>query len=132
MFETHIENPELWFRPSPVVSLVRLRRLINQRLLTATIRYGKRDETHEKGYVPEQLVTLRLFDEVNQQILERPILIQSVTSFQIKKIKKRYFQSLKVYLNCQSIQEDLSFFERRPVHQDEFVSLVTFKYQQGE
>ena len=128
MLKIHAENPELWFRPSPFVSLIKLEELISERRLTATIRCGKRDLTHEKGYVPEQLVTLRLFDHTNQQILLKEIRIQSVESFQVNSIEWKHIDLLMVYNDYQSIKEDLSFFERRPIGDDEFVSLVRFQY----
>lgn len=113
----HHEHSELWFRSSPTLPFGVLSTLIETEAITVTPRVGIRDGTHPKGYVPNTRVTLRLFDDVQQEQRTKQVCITKVVSKLLHDVS-----------NWQSVQQDLSFFEGRPVAPDEIISLVEFSY----
>ncbi|HVB20077.1 MAG TPA: hypothetical protein VNF51_02205 [Candidatus Paceibacterota bacterium] len=113
----HHEHPELWFRPSPAMPLPALLSLIEKEEITETLRLGRRDGAHQKGYIPGTVATLRLFDADWQERLHKRIRVTNVVS-----------KSLHEFPNWQSVQQELSFFENRPIALDEIVSIVEFSF----
>lgn len=127
----HHDNPQLWFRPSPALPSAVLSSSLEKETITATLRLGKRDASHWKGYIPGSTVTLRLYDEAGLEVLSRRIRITRVL---IKPLQD--FTDAELALtrstDWQSAQQELSFFERRPVAPDEPVTLVEFTYLNEE
>ncbi|OYV27830.1 MAG: hypothetical protein B7W98_00915 [Parcubacteria group bacterium 20-58-5] len=117
----HHEHPELWFRPSPAMPLSVLLSLIESEHMTVTPRLGKRDATHPKGYQPGTVATIRLFDEDWKERLSKRVRITGITS-----------KPLRAFADEPSLQEELSFFEGRPITPDETVSFVEFSYLNRE
>lgn len=128
----HHEHPELWFRPSPVVPLAVLSKLIEDGAITATPRLGVRDAAHPKGYAPGQRATLRVCDgkcEAGGEVLARDVRITSVESKRLRELEGVDLQSSLCYsAGWKSLQHDLSFFEGRQVGEDEMVSIIEFEY----
>ena len=123
----HHENPELWFRPSPAMPLTVLLSLIGKEELTATFRLGQRDGMHPKGYIPGTVATVRLFDENWDEKLCKQARITSVVSKPLRYFSEPDLADTAYYL-MESVQQDLSFFEERPVVSDDMVSLIEFSY----
>lgn len=121
----HHTHPELWFRPSPALSFAVLSKFFVDEEITATPRLGKRDGTHPKGYVPDTTATLRLFDDHQQEHLRRGVRITKIVT---KPLKDFSVSELKdtLYRSIESMQQDLSFFEGRPVISSEIITLVAF------
>jgi hypothetical protein len=124
----HHENPELWFRPSPVLPFKDLLTFLDSGEITATPRLGKRDESHPKGYVPGTLATVRLFDERERQRLSRRVRIESVASKPLRDFAAADLEHIVYSADWRVVQQVLSFFEGRPVAPDEVVSIVEFSY----
>ncbi|HUX81053.1 MAG TPA: hypothetical protein VMV38_01895 [Candidatus Paceibacterota bacterium] len=121
----HHAHPEIWFRPSPSLSFEVLSKFFVGEEITATPRFGKRDETHPKGYVPGTVATLRLFDDAQQEQIQRQVRITKIVAKPIQDFSPEELKETK-YHSLESIREDLSFFEGRPVHANDIITLVTF------
>lgn len=124
----HHGNPELWFRPSPVLPLEVLLEFFEREAITATPRLGKRDGTHPKGYVPSTIATVRLYDDQKCEVLTRSVRILGIVSKPLCEFKGTELEEVHYLPDWQSLQQDLSFFEGRSVAEDELVSIVTFSY----
>lgn len=127
MERNHRRNPELWFRPSPILSLPVLSRLFRNEELVETPRLGKRDSGHEKGYTPGTVVVARLHNEAREEQLQKRVRIKSVISKPLRDVTPSELRRT-AYLDWQSLQQDLSFFEGRVITEDELVSIVAFSY----
>lgn len=123
----HHEHPELWFRPSPVLPFRALLLFLEKESITATIRLGKRDGTHPKGYVPGAVATLRLFDDEGQERLCKRVRITDVTSKPFRYFSDPELKDSPHYL-MESVREHLAFLEKRPIVSEEITSLVEFAY----
>lgn len=123
----HHEHPELWFRPSPAMPLTVLLPFLEREDITATFRLGKRDGTHPKGYIPGTIATIRLFDEEGKERLCKQVRITHVISKPLSDFAAAELTNSACYLT-ESVRQDLSFFEGRPVALDEIASLVAFSY----
>lgn len=125
----HLGVPELWLRPSPVLSFDVLYTFCTTRKSVATPRVGKRDGSHPKGYVPGTSVILRLFDGVREERLREQICITSIVSKPLRDFALEEFKD-SVYhgVDWRIVQQELSFFEERPVADDEMVSIVEFSH----
>ncbi len=129
----HHANPEVWFRPSPALSFPVLFSFLERQDLTATLRLGRRDAEHPKGYIPGTVATLRLYDDARQERLTKRIRITRVASKPLRDFASSELSILVHSPNWQSAQQELAFFEGRPVALDETVSIIEFAYlNQGE
>ncbi|MFZ3043521.1 MAG: hypothetical protein WA058_00185 [Minisyncoccia bacterium] len=125
----HHQHPEIWFRPSPALSLEVLSELIETGNITATPRLGKRDAEHPKGYIPGTVATLRLHDANRQEKFCMRVRIENVCSKPLRDLGVMELGSVAYYVQgLPSVQQDLSFFEGRPVAADEMVSVIKFSY----
>ena len=122
----HHRNPEFWFRSSPARPLEVLLELFEREAITATPRLGKRDGTHPKGYVPGTTATVRIYNNQKCELLSRRILIDSVVSKPLCEFGGIELQEAQYPPDWQSLQQDLSFFEGRPIAANEQVSIVKF------
>lgn len=123
----HHEHPELWFRPSPVLPFAVLFTLFEKEEITATFRLGKRDGTHPKGYVPNTEAAVHLYNDAWEEKLRTRVRIAKVVSKPLRAFEVSELQGT-AYRSLESVQQDLSFFEKRPIASDEIISLVTFSY----
>jgi hypothetical protein len=127
--ENHRENPELWFRPSPVLPLQALSEFIDIEMLRATPRLGKRDGGHPKGYIPGTRATLRLFDALGQERLVRPVLITDVISRPLRDLTASHLRNILYSTDWRVVLNHLSFLEGRLIDPSEVVSVVEFSYR---
>lgn|ERR1035437_9898309 len=134
MTNTHHRNPEFWFGPiqSPVLPSEVLFELFKEEKLIATPRLGKRDGTHPKGYVPGTVATVRLYNNQKCELLNRRVRILGVVSRPLCEFGGAELEEAHYPPDWQSLQQDLSLFEGRPVARDELVSIVTFSYLKEE
>jgi len=123
----HHEHPELWFRSSPILPMDVLCEFFDNQKITATPRLGKRDDAHEKGYVPGQIATLRVLDDNWKEYFSCQIRIMDV---KIKPLEKLVLEDLEgsMYKDWKTVQSDLSYFERRVIEDKETVSVIEFSY----
>ena len=131
MQNDHSANSELQFRPSPILPLKVLSKLIESRGIKATPRLGLRDSSHRKGYAPGQVVTMRLFDNEGKDIepMSRKIRITAVHSKPLGEFSGADLRKSRCYsAGWRAVQHDLSFFESRPIGEKEVVSLIEFEY----
>lgn len=124
----HASHPEIWFRASPHVSFADLEERIRTGTLTASLRLGRRDSSHAKGYAPGQKVTLRLFDNNGHESLLHQIQVLEVETKPLDSLTHEDFEALQVYHSVSEVRSDLSFFEKQLIAPQEEVSLVTFRY----
>jgi shikimate dehydrogenase len=124
----HAVYPELWFRPSPFLPFSVLYARIASAELTASLRMGKRDGTHAKGYVPGQRVTLRVFDDGDHEVLTRQIRISAIETLRLSELGCREITTLQLYTNADTLRDELSFFEKRSVREDEDITIVSYTY----
>lgn len=124
----HALHPEIWFRASPHVSFADLQKRIRAGTLTASLRLGRRDSTHAKGYAPGQEVTLRLFDNNGHEALQHQVQVLEVRTKPLDSLTEKDFEALQVYHAAPEARSDLSFFEKQLIAPSEEVSLVTFRY----
>jgi shikimate dehydrogenase len=124
----HAIYPELWFRPSPFLLFSVLSARIASAALTTSVRMGRRDATHPKGYSPGQVVTLRVFDSSDNEVITKLVRIQSVETLRLNELGPLEIAALQIYETTALLQGELSFFEKRPVRTDEEVSLVSYEY----
>lgn len=96
--------------------------------MTATLRLGKRDGSHPKGYIPGTIATARLFDEARRERLSARVRITEIVSKPLRAIGARELASANYPTDVRSAQRDLSFFEGRPVASSEMVSIVRFAH----
>lgn len=132
MTSIHHKNPELWFRPSPVLPLEVLLEFFEREAITATPRLGKRDGMHPKGYVPGTTAMVRIYDNQKCELLSRRIRILGVADKPLCEFGGTELEEAHYPPDWQSLQKDLSLFEGRPVARDELVSIVTFSYLKEE
>ncbi len=111
----HTAYPELWFRPTPALLLSVLYNEIASGTLTTSVRMGVRDARHPKGYSPGQLVTLRLFNQDDLEVLTRSIRISTVQPLRLRDIGPADVHALE-------------FFEKRALTAQDKISIVTFEY----
>jgi len=123
----HHEHPELWFRPSPVLPFPVLFPLFEKEKITATFRLGKRDHMHPKGYIPGTEAAVHLYDDAWQEKLRTNVRVEKVVSKSLNAFVKAELEDT-AYHSIESVQQDLSFFEKRPIASDEMISLVIFSY----
>lgn len=121
-------TPELWFRASPAAPFEVLSALIASGRLTATLRLGKRNGTHHKGYVPGEKAVVRLFDNSGHEMMNRVVEITDVYTRPLRALTETDFDRLRVYRIVTAASRDLAFFERRPISHAEDVSIVSFRY----
>ncbi len=124
----HHGHPELWFRPSPTMPFAVLSKCIGEEEMTTTLRLGKRDGSHPKGYIPGTIATVRVFDDERREQLSKKVQIQRVVSKRLADLEHSELTSICNGSGVSQVQQDLSFFEGRPVASDETVSLVEFTY----
>ncbi len=123
----HHEHPELWFRPSPELPLAVLSKSLDARGILATPRLGERNASHPKGYLPNTVATVRLFDDRWREQSREDVLIIRVVSKPLHDFEDLDLTNT-AYRSVESMRRDLSFFEERPLASDETVSLVEFSY----
>lgn len=124
----HQTHPEIWLRPSKIVSLSDLSQLVTERKLTATVRQGVRTAEHPKGYAPGQKVMLKICNGENA-VISTPVYIKEICSKKLSNLTKKELEETIFYsAGWRSLQQDLSFFEHREIKEDEIVSLVKFNY----
>lgn len=129
----HHEHPELWFRPSPNLPFDVLSKFLGQEKLTVTHRLGKRDGTHPKGYVPDTVATLRLFDETHREHMCKQVRIVGIVSKPLCEFDGSELGNGAGHsMDWQALQRDLTFFEGRSIAPDELVSSVEFMYLNHE
>ena len=127
--QNHHDNPEIWFRPSPMFPSTVLSKLILNREITATPRMGIRDSSHPKGYNNGQIVTLRMFDDDWKETMNLRVCVKAVRSKRLQDlIEVDLVNTVGYRTGWKSVQQDLSFFEGRVVEMCEMVSLVEFDY----
>ena len=121
---------ELWFRPSPRVTLFELQRLIRQKALRRTPRLGIRDTTHPtKGYAAGWRIMLRVFDPKGEQQCTMKAVVTEVTVRRLNEIATADLAGCEPTLRTwQDVKTVLSFFEGREVPPDAPVTLVSFNY----
>ncbi len=132
----HQDCPEIWLKPTPNIPKTVLLTLIESGDITATPRLGVRGPDHEKGYAPGQVVTLRVRDATDIDLLVCKIRVDGEdgcgkSGMVIKPLNKLAPTDLKrtfVYKCWREIREDLSFFEGRHICKNEKVSIVLFSY----
>lgn len=115
--ETHYMHPELWFRPSPTLPFEVLSESIGSKTRKETIRLGKRDLSHPKGYAPGMTVTLRLFDDLGAEQVRMQVRIERIKSL-----------PLAEFPEWRTLQKDLSYFEGTPIEAGTIATLVSFTY----
>ncbi|MDR3547608.1 MAG: hypothetical protein P4M11_04940 [Candidatus Pacebacteria bacterium] len=119
----------MWFRPSPKMPSHVLLGLIENHRITATPRLGVRDESHPKGYRPDQEVTLRAFDEQGKEMLTKRARIVAIRSKQLQDlVSDDLDRSDMCSLDWESVRQKFSFFEARPLPAQELISIVEFTY----
>jgi hypothetical protein len=127
--DNHKTHPEIWLQPSPPhLSLNVLSTLIEIRSLTATPRLGARNSTHPKGYEPGQIAMLRVGDERGHEHLKRRVRIEAVTIKPLQNLTPDDLHHTVSYNSWEEVQRDLSFFEKRPVKENEDTSIIEFSY----
>ena len=128
MGNCHIGHPEIWFRPSPRLPLQVLLRLVQGKSLTATPRLGARNDAHPKGYVPGETAILRVLDSVDIERFSTSVCITEVVIRPVRNLTADLLQEVIPYQDWTEVQRELSLFEKRPVRDDEQVSVVRFSY----
>ena len=132
MEQNHHAHPELWFRPSPALSSAVLSEFFGREERIATPRLGRRDGTHPKGYIPGTIATLRLFDEARQEQLHKQARIVSIVSKPLHDFAVSELEDMHYPSDVESLRQDLSFFEGRPVTGGEIVTIVVCSYLKKE
>ena len=128
MKHDHKGRPEIWLRPSPSLSLEVLLTFIEIRSITATPRLGARNGTHSKGYEPGDTAILRVFNAAGIEQLKKDIRIDAVTIRPLKQLKRSDLHHTISYNSWKDVQRDLSFFEKRPIKDNEDTSIIEFSY----
>ena len=125
---SHKDRPEIWFRPSPKVPLAVLSELIANKRVTATPRFGARNGDHPKGYTRGGIAVLRVFDDTNTEHLNRTVRIETIVVSPLRQLTPIDLRNTLSYKNWKEVQRELSFFEKRPVGDDEDASIIEFSY----
>lgn len=125
----HKKDPWICLQPSPNLSLEVLSTFIEIGSITATPRLGARNGDHPKGYTPGVVATLFLHDYTGTKHLSsRAIRIEAVTIRPLQELTPDDLHNTVWYHNWQDVQQELSYFEKRPVTDDEDVSIIKFSY----
>jgi hypothetical protein len=125
--QRHAAHPELWFRASARVPYEALYAGICSGTLTASLRVGRRDRSHPKGYAPGQVVTVKLFDNTGSPIVRR-VQITAVQTKRLATLDTEDFKTLRLYECVEDAARDLNYFERRSIDPQEMVSVVSYRF----
>ncbi len=129
MDPAHEANPRLAFHASPMTTLPVIIHLVEAGVLIATPRLGVRDRSHPKGYFPGQLVTLQVCQGDHEVVLSRQVRIVSLLSKPLSELTGCELRRTRLYsAGWTAVQHDLSFFERRPIAENEMITIVEFSY----
>ena len=116
------DPPELWFRGS-VVDAIRAQHV------TATIRLGERTAKHAKGYVIDDCVLIRCFDETDTPQFQCWVVVQDVHVLTLQAIGERDL------LGCPDGERAPALLRAllhkhygRPIAEDEPLTIIRFAY----
>lgn len=124
----HHSRPEMWFQSTKRYPVDVLARLIQTKQITVTPRRGVRQKDHPKGYVPGQVATLKVLDNQQQEYFQCQVRIKDVVVKPLRTITATDLVGSELYQDWKDVQNDLSFFEKGPVHGTQIVSMVKFEY----
>jgi hypothetical protein len=128
MATNHEIQPEIWLRPTENTPLSVLLWLVNTEQLTATPRMGARSDAHEKGYRPGQVCMLKVFDNENEECVNRMIMVKNVIIKELTSVNARDLVGAAPYTSWQEIRRDLESYEQREMERGEIISIVVFSY----
>jgi|GEM_PF-2667694 hypothetical protein len=124
----HKTHPEIWLRPSSLVSLDVLLKLVEGGKITATPRLGTRNGDHPKGYTEGDIAVLRVLDDVGTEHLSRTVRIEPFSIRPLRELTSDDLRNTIVYQSPTEVQRDLSFFDERLIEGTEPVSVIKFSY----
>ena len=121
---------ELWFedRKDTLASTPMLLNLIRSKKLTATPRFGVRNERHQHGSGPGECAVLRVRREGGQDMWTENVRIKTITSKPVREFTPQELRPTIFYSDWEAVRKELSRFAGYHLDAYERVSLVTFEY----